>query len=283
MFSLLKSSEILPRISEVRLLSFLPPAICLLPLLSSGTIIVAHRGASADAPENTMAAFNEAWRQGADAIEGDFRLTKDGQIIAMHDGDTGRTSGQKLVVSKTNWSTLKKLDAGSWKGAKWKGEKIPLLSEILASMPQGKGIFIEIKCGPEIVQKLSEVITQSKIPRKLITIISFNKEVVRAIKKHDPKLTANWLSDLKPKKGEDISSKLTKAIQTLKDIKADGLGAKAVDSLAAKLGSTLKQHGLGFHVWTVDAAAQGRHFVKAGVHSVTTNKPAKMREFLKGE
>ena len=267
----------------MKFLSFLLPAICLLPLLSSGTIIVAHRGASADAPENTMAAFNEAWRQGADAIEGDFRLTKDGQIIAMHDGDTGRTSGQKLVVSKTDWSTLKKLDAGSWKGAKWKGEKIPLLSEILASMPQGKGIFIEIKCGPEIVQKLSEVITQSKIPRKLITIISFNKEVVRAIKKHDPKLTANWLSDLKPKKGEDISSKLAEAIQTLKDIKADGLGAKAVDSLAAKLGSTLKQHGLGFHVWTVDTAAQGRRFVKAGVHSVTTNKPAKMREFLKGQ
>ena len=138
---------------------------------------------------------------------------------------------------------------------KWKGEKVPLLSEVLASMPQGKGIFIEIKCGPEIVQKLSEVIAQSKIPRKLITIISFNKEVVRAIKKHDPKLTVNWLSDLKPKKGEDISSKLAKAIQTLKDIKADGLGAKAVDSLAAKLGSTLKQHGLGFHVWTVDAPA----------------------------
>ena len=283
MFSLLKSLEILPRISEVRRLSFLPPAICLLTFLSSGTIIVAHRGASADAPENTMAAFNEAWRQGADAIEGDFRLTKDGQIIAMHDGDTGRTSGQKLVVSKTNWSTLKKLDAGSWKDAKWKGEKIPLLSEILAGMPEGKGIFIEIKCGPEIVEKLFEVITQSKIPRKLITIISFNKEVVRAIKKHDPKLTANWLLDVKPKKGEQLASKLAQAIQTLKDIKADGLGAKAVDSLAAKLGSTLKQHELGFHVWTVDAPAQGRHFVKAGVHSVTTNKPAKMREFLKDQ
>jgi len=164
---------------------------------SADPLIVAHRGASADAPENTLAAFQEAWRQGADAIEGDFRLTKDGKIITMHDDTTKRTTGRNLVVANTDWATLKSLDAGSWKGKSWRGEKIPLLSEVLASMPKGKEIFIEVKCGPEIVPALFKTIVRSKVTLKQITIISFDKEVIRAVKKREPQIKANWLSGFK--------------------------------------------------------------------------------------
>ena len=69
--------------------------------------IVAHRGASFDALENTLSAFQLAWQQGADAIEGDFRLTADGQIVCLHDGDTGRMTGQHLVVAASSYATLR--------------------------------------------------------------------------------------------------------------------------------------------------------------------------------
>ena len=93
---------------------------CLLGALLTGGVcaevkIVAHRGASLDAPENTLAAFRLAWSQGADAIEGDFRLTKDGRIACLHDDTTQRTAGLDLTVADSTLAELRELDVGSWK------------------------------------------------------------------------------------------------------------------------------------------------------------------------
>jgi glycerophosphoryl diester phosphodiesterase len=264
----------------VKSLSLSILALLALSSAQADTLIVAHRGASAEAPENTLAAFQEAWSQGADAIEGDFRLTKDGKIITMHDDTTKRTTGRNLVVADTDWATLKTLEAGSWKGKSWVGEKIPLLSEVLAAMPKGKGIFIEVKCGPEIVPALFKTIARSKVALKQITIISFDKEVIRAVKKREPKITANWLSGFKENKKGSYSPDLDSVVRTLLEIGANGLGAQAVGELAKDLGTALRKHDLGYHAWTIDTADMGRSFVAAGVHSVTTNKPAKMRSYL---
>lgn len=90
--------------------------------LSAEPVIVAHRGASHDAPENTLPAFELAWEQGADAIEGDFHLTRDGHIICLHDKDTKRTAGVKLVVKNSPLAELRKLDVGEWKDPRFKTE-----------------------------------------------------------------------------------------------------------------------------------------------------------------
>ena len=79
-------------------------------------MIVAHRGASSDAPENTLPAFRRAWELGADAIEGDFRLTKDGRIVCIHDKDTKRVADAKLVVSDATLAQLRTLDVGGAHG-----------------------------------------------------------------------------------------------------------------------------------------------------------------------
>src|SRR5262245_24153707 len=98
--------------------------------------IIAHRGASHDAPENTVASFQEAWRQKADSAELDIQLTKDGRIVVLHDSTTKRTTGTDLKVSEQTLAELRKLDAGSWKGEKFKGEKLPTLAEMLATAPK---------------------------------------------------------------------------------------------------------------------------------------------------
>ena len=100
--------------------------------------IVAHRGASYDAPENTVAAIKLAWEQKADAAEFDVFLSKDGKIVVMHDKDTKRIAGVDRKVVDQTLAELRKLDVGRWKDAKFAGEKMPTLDEMLATVPEGK-------------------------------------------------------------------------------------------------------------------------------------------------
>ncbi|NIL97886.1 MAG: hypothetical protein GTO53_09115, partial [Planctomycetales bacterium] len=124
--------------------------------LAAEPLIVAHRGASGDAPENTIEAFQLAWQQGADAIEGDFHLSQDGQVVCIHDKDTQRTAGQALIVAESSLEDLRKLDVGSFFGPRYSGARIPTLAEVLATVPQGKKIYLDIKCGAAIVPPMLE-------------------------------------------------------------------------------------------------------------------------------
>src|SRR5689334_1007095 len=117
-------------------------------------VIIGHRGASHDAPENTLAAIRLGYEQGADFVEVDLRLTADKQIVLLHDADTKRTTSVEGKVTERTVKELQTLDAGSFKDAKWKGEKIPTLKEALAVIPRGRGMFLELKSGPEIVPPL---------------------------------------------------------------------------------------------------------------------------------
>jgi glycerophosphoryl diester phosphodiesterase len=116
-----------------------------LNIMAQNTFI-AHRGASYLAPENTMASAKLAWEMGADAVEIDIHLSKDNRIMVIHDSDTKRTCSEKknLIIEKTPSILLRDLDAGSWKGAEFKGEKIPYLTEIIETVPEGKTLVVEI-------------------------------------------------------------------------------------------------------------------------------------------
>ena len=103
--------------------------------LANAQNIVAHRGASYDAPENTVAAMELAFEQGADGVEADFYLSSDGEIVCIHDGDTKRTAGVKHVIVETPFAELRKLDVGAWKNEKYRGEKIPTFAEIAETIP----------------------------------------------------------------------------------------------------------------------------------------------------
>ena len=120
--------------------------------------IVGHRGASYDAPENTLASIRLAWQQQADAVEFDVWQSKDGQIVLLHDKDTKRTAGVEGKVDERTYAELSRLDVGSWKSPEFAGEKIATLSEALKLTPAGKRVFIEVKCGPEVVPELKRVL-----------------------------------------------------------------------------------------------------------------------------
>jgi glycerophosphoryl diester phosphodiesterase len=151
-----------------------------------GPMIVAHRGASYYAPENTIPAFLLAWEQNADAIEGDFFLTSDGEIVCIHDSHTGRVAETRMEVAGSTLEELRKLDVGSWKGAEWKGTRMPTIAEVFGVVPEGKKIYVEVKTGPEILPRLYSEIERSSLSPEQIILISFNSEVVRIFKGDRP-------------------------------------------------------------------------------------------------
>ncbi len=241
--------------------------------------IVAHRGASFDAPENTVAAIKLAWQQKADAAEFDVYLSKDGKIVVIHDATTKRTAGEDRKVAGSTVEQLKKLDVGKWKDPKFAGERVPTLEEMLATVPAGKRVFIEVKCGPEIVEELDRVLKASKLKPEQTAVISFSADVVAAAKKARPDLQAYWIVSLAPKGKQPRNAE--ELIAKAKEIKADGLDLSATPAILDKtFGTKVKDAGLKLYVWTVNDAALARQMIAAGVESITTDRPGWLREQL---
>ena len=259
---------------------------CMPPLLttsvSSAQLIVAHRGASHDAPENTLAAFRLAWERGADAIEGDFFLTQDEKIVCIHDEKTKRTSGEEHLVSASTLAELRRLDVGRWKDPRWAGERIPTLDEVLATVPDGKKIYIEIKCGPEIVPHLPAALKRSGLKPEQTVVISFNEKVIAETLRQLPGIKAYWLAGFRRNPNtNDYEPKIESLLETLDRLRSHGLDVQANrDLVDAEFVKRLRERRLEFHVWTVNDPADARYFQSLGVDSITTDRPAFLRREL---
>jgi glycerophosphoryl diester phosphodiesterase len=243
--------------------------------------IVAHRGYSAKAPENTVSAFKLAWESGTDACELDLHLTKDGKIIISHDKDTKRTTGAVKVIVDTAFDELRTLDAGTWKDPKYAGEKMPTLEECLATMPTGKKrFFLEIKCGPEVVPALTKALEPYRDRADQLAIITFNYEAAAAAKKSLPWVKNYYLAggkDKQKKQRTDIAA----VIEQAKKAKLDGLDLGRDWLWTPELVKQIRDAGLGVFVWTVNAPEEFARFKALGVDGITTDDPIVARESLK--
>ena len=244
--------------------------------------LIAHRGASHDAPENTLAAFRLAFQQGADGIEGDFYLSSDGKIVCIHDRNTKRTAGVDREVAQTTFADLRKLDVGSWKDRRFAGERIPTLREVLDVVPEGKTLLVEVKCGPELVPTLVRDLEASRVPHGQITVIAFNAEVIAACRRALPDVRALWLTGWKKdKESGAFSPSHEDVLKTLRRVEASGLDAQAEpEMVTAEFAAALRQPGFELHCWTVDDVELARQMERAGVQSITTNRPGWLREQL---
>ena len=255
----------------------------------SKPLIIAHRGASGEAPENTMVAFKLAWELGADGIEGDFHLTRDGHIVAIHDKDTNKvTKGKnKLIVKKTSLKELQGLDVGSWKNETYSKARIPTLEDVIDSLPEGKKFFIEIKCGTEIMKPLIKVIDlkvkERPILKTNISFISFDKDVIKSCRTQWPDIEANYLESYKKIKGiSKWAPNENEVFRLLKLSLASGIGTQAnKEVLNPKFIKRLRLNQLSFHCWTINDIETARHFRDLGVDSITTDFPKRIRDGLK--
>ena len=166
--------------------------------IPSRPLIIAHRGASAEAPENTLVSFERAIRQGADAVELDVRLTKDEAVVVIHDATLSRTTDGRGRVSEHTLEQLKKFDAGSWFHRRYKGEYIPTLAEVLDLVDGKVGINIEIKpvvdqrTAIRIVERSLGVVKDFRAEEEVL-ITSFQHLILKIVRKFNRRVTLGIL------------------------------------------------------------------------------------------
>jgi glycerophosphoryl diester phosphodiesterase len=265
-------------------------ALLLLPLLAiSGQFgstacaveIIAHRGASYDAPENTLAAVRLGWEQASDGVEIDVHLSADGRIVVIHDYDTKKVAGVPAKVVAQTFAELRALEVGAWKDPQWEGEPIPSLDEVLATIPAGKQLFVEIKCGPEILPEFERVWRASGKSAEQLVIIAFSYEVSKQAKARFPSIPVYWIYDWK--KDKDTGGRFTPddLLARAKAAGLDGVDVKFDGPVTREFVEQAKSLGLEVYVWTVDDPLVARTLADAGVKGITTNRPGWLREQLK--
>ncbi|MBI9034236.1 MAG: hypothetical protein JEZ03_07175 [Bacteroidales bacterium] len=216
-------------------------------------LIIAHRGESFDAPENTLAAITLAWEKNALAIEIDIHLTKDNEIVVIHDADTYRISGVRNVIPKSTLQELKGLDAGSYKDEKWNTERIPTLNEVIETVPKQGKLIIEIKSDAKILSKLKEELSRSKLENSQIEIIAFDIKTLAKAKELMPEYRMLWLMNL------DYfwpwwlcPIRPGKIIRTLKRMNIDGVNVWSGRLLTQRFIKKFKKAGMLVYAWTVN-------------------------------
>jgi len=241
--------------------------------------IVAHRGASAEAPENTLPSFTLGWEL-ADADELDIHLSKDGVPVVMHDASTKRSAGLDKPVVQQTLAELKTLDAGSWKAPAWTGTRIPTLAEVAAKVPEGKRLFIEIKCGPEVIPALERVVRESGKTPKQLALIAFSHETLKQAKQKLPALPAYWIVGYKEDKKTGKAPSIDDLIAKAKAGGLDGLDLDYKFPIDEIFVAKVHAAGLKLFTWTVDDLDVARKEKAAGVDGITTNKPRELRRAL---
>ena len=258
-------------------LALLTVAFCFFtPLMGqSSPLFVGHRGASYLAPENTLASIELAWELGAQAAECDIMLTGDKQVIVFHDKKGKRLTGKDFVVKEVNYSDIKDLPIALRKtnAEKYREEKIPLLQDVLFTIPNGRTLVIEIKTGPEILPFLQEAIFDHWKSGK-IAFIAFDFETILATKQLYPEIPCYYLSSFK----QDIKKKFAEI--TKSNLDGVNLRHKIID---ADLVSQFNEAGKDVWCWTVNDPEDAKRMAKAGVTAITTDRPVWLSEQLKGE
>lgn len=240
--------------------------------------IIAHRGASADAPENTLAAVQLAWQQGADAAEIDIQLTADGQLVAIHDDSMLRTGGVDWAVKDCTLAKLKTCDVGSWKSPQFAGERIPTLAKVLDIVPPGKRLFIEMKCGIDAIPELVRVMSAAKAAREQAVLIGLDYDTIVAVKRALPDRVAFWVTEqfATGATSSPMRPVTSELIQRAVAVGLDGLDINDLVTRPSGDIASIRQAGLATCIWTVNSVDRARWLRAEGMESITTDVPAKL-------
>jgi glycerophosphoryl diester phosphodiesterase len=187
------------------------------------------------------------------------------------------------LVRDTRYADLRALDAGAWKGDRWRGEKTPSLEEVLSLVPRGKKVVIELKAGPEIVPPLAEVLQDSAVAGEDILLISLVDETTAECKRLLPQLKCHWLTRYHQGNDGRWTPTADDVIATIRRLGADGFGSQSKpEHFDEEFVRRLQLAGIDeFHVWTVDDPTVARFYQRLGAWGITTNRPAFLRDELR--
>lgn len=243
-------------------------------------MVIAHRGASAYCPENTLASFERAIAMGADMVELDVQLTSDGEVVAFHDEKITRCTDGKGRIADHTLAELKKLDAGSWFGKEYKGTRIPTLAEVLSLCKNKVAVNIEIKTEAVaetiwggIEEKCLKIVDQGRM-REHTLFSSFDPRALKHLKEVDISVTTEVLF-----KKRHYGSKMPSEIIEL--LGADAFNCSK-DELSKKWLTDLKLNNIPVNIYTVNDEKNMRRFLDMSVSGIFTNNPDILKRVLAG-
>jgi glycerophosphoryl diester phosphodiesterase len=232
--------------------------------------IIAHRGGSAYAPENTLAAFQKAVEQGADGIELDVHLSADGEVVVIHDSNLERTTNGAGSVYETPLAALKELDAGSWYGAEFNGEKIPTLDEVFELVGGRLFVNVELK-GPgllrsELPVRVAEIVERFSLTQKVI-FSSFNPWQLRQIGKLLPQARLGMLL---------IPGVLAEIYRLISGVVVKPWAYHPhFKTVTQKFSERSNKLGRSVLAWTVNDAEEITRLCRLGIYGIITDDPVK--------
>jgi glycerophosphoryl diester phosphodiesterase len=234
--------------------------------------VIAHRGASTEAPENTLAAFRRALEIGVDAVETDVHLSSDGELVVIHESTLDRVTDGHGLVKDHSLAVLRRLDAGRWFGERFAGERIPTLDEALEVLRPVR-VIIEIKNGPVYYDGIAERVVRTirAAGHQAVTISSFDHPVLREVRRlaSDVDIAALYMGRL---------------IDQVRLAREAGVNILHPYWMWITPDLLVAAHAAGLRVetWTVDELAHQAHVVSLGVDGIITNHPARLLAFLAG-
>ena len=248
------------------------------------TEVIAHRGASAYAPENTLAAFQLALEMKSDYIELDVHLTQDNQVIVIHDATLERTTDGSGLVREKTLEELKKLDAGKWFDSKFEGEKLPTLAEVMDTVNGQTKLLIEVKVDEKdelyegLMKEVLQII-QERNAASWCVLQAFDSRYLAEIAQSNVKIEYHQLiiDDFSP-----IPAHIGASFQLGSIDK--GLGFAAMNPYFKLLSKgkveNWQKEGLKVFTYTVDEEADIKRMVEFGVNGIITNRPDLALELL---
>jgi glycerophosphoryl diester phosphodiesterase len=231
-------------------------------------LVVAHRGASALAPENTLAAFRAALDLGCAAVECDVHLSADGVPVVIHDARVDRTTSGSGAVASLTAAQMRMMDAGAWFGPQFAGEVIPTLDEALEVCAGRARLFVELKLGGGSLLAEAALAAVARHPETDVAVISFDGELVQEVARRRPDLPLGFLI-------AERNARRHGPARAVQATRAFGAGFIAPQATAADdaLVTAAHQAGLPVSVWTVDDPTEMRRLSGLGVDAITTNRP----------
>jgi glycerophosphoryl diester phosphodiesterase len=237
-------------------------------------LVWGHRGASFDAPENTLAAFELAVRQGADGVELDAQRCGSGEVVVLHDESLGRTTGFSGLLRETPWPVVRTLDAGARKHERFRGERVPLLAEVLRACPLL--VNVELKCDRAddrgLTAEVVRVIRDAKAEDRVL-LSSFNPLCLLRARLLAPRLPRALL----------FESQSSWPLRSGLSAPALGVTAMHPESILATPRRVARWRGRGYLVacWTVDDVEEAARLFASGVAGIITNRPSLLRHHFR--
>jgi glycerophosphoryl diester phosphodiesterase len=237
---------------------------------SASFLRVAHRGASAECPENTLVAFRRALELGAEMIECDLQLTSDGHVVIIHDWTVDRTTSGKGNVRDLPLEQIRQLDAGRWRDARFAGERVPTLEETLDLVLPRAQLNLELKSQADDSRLALAAVAAVSQHRALDRVIfsSFDMALLEEVREASPYAQIGVLWSRPP---------FDEAWSYARDLAAVALHPNAV-FVTAELVGQAKDRGLLVNAWTVNDIAVVIELVRRGVDGVISDYPGRLLE-----